>query len=100
MRKMLTTDGYDVFEEMLEIVSYLTYFSPAVSQQMWTLWPLMVGAMEDWALQYFENILVPMVGTEVQAHPSAWSVSSTFCSRKYYIFLYGRQSGVVRTTGC
>ena len=26
---------------------------------------------------------------------SAWSVSSTFCSRKYYVFLYGRQSGVV-----
>ena len=32
--------------------------------------------------------------------PLAWSVSSTFCSRKYYTFFYGRhQSGVVRTTG-
>jgi len=77
MRKMLTQEGYDVYEEVLEIISYMTYFSPAVSQQMWELWPLMVAALEDWAIQYFENVLVPMDnyisrGTETfLAHPTA-----------------------------
>jgi len=70
LTKMLTTDGQDVFEEVLELVSYITYFGPGVSQQMWQLWPLMVSAVEDWALQYFENVMVPMDnyisrGTEV-----------------------------------
>lgn len=62
---------------MLEIISYMTYFSPAVSPAMWELWPLMVGALQDWALQYFENVLVPLDnyisrGTETfLAHPAA-----------------------------
>ena len=33
MRKMLTQEGYDVYEEVLEICSYMTYFSPAVGQE-------------------------------------------------------------------
>ena len=76
MRKMLTQEGYDVYEEVLEIASYMTYFSPAVSPGMWELWPIMVHALQDWALQYFENVLVPMDnyisrGTETfLAHPT------------------------------
>ncbi|KAJ7538458.1 hypothetical protein O6H91_11G048900 [Diphasiastrum complanatum] len=60
MKKMLTTDGQDVFEEVLEIVSYMTYFSPSISLDMWSLWPLMIEAMDEWAIDYFENILVPL----------------------------------------
>ncbi|KAG0567157.1 hypothetical protein KC19_7G115500 [Ceratodon purpureus] len=60
MQRMLTTDGQDVFEEVLEIVSYMTYFSPVISPNMWSLWPLMVDAVQDWAIDYFENILVPL----------------------------------------
>jgi hypothetical protein len=60
MQRMLTTDGQDVFEEVLEIVSYMTYFSPVISLNMWSLWPLMVDAVQDWAIDYFENILVPL----------------------------------------
>ena len=33
MRKMLTQEGYDVYEEVLEICSYMTYFSPAVREE-------------------------------------------------------------------
>eukprot|EP00898_Chlorokybus_atmophyticus_P004844 jgi/Chlat1/5360/Chrsp35S05283 len=70
MTKMLTTDGQDVYEEVLEIVSYITYFSPTISPGMWGLWPLMADALDEWALDYFENILVPLDnyisrGTEV-----------------------------------
>jgi hypothetical protein len=45
----------DVFEEVLEIVSYMTYFSPVISLNMWSLWPLMVDAVQDWAIDYFES---------------------------------------------
>uniref|UniRef100_A0A1D1XYP0 Putative importin-7 n=1 Tax=Anthurium amnicola TaxID=1678845 RepID=A0A1D1XYP0_9ARAE len=60
MKRMLTTDGQDVFEEVLEIVSYMTFFSPTISLEMWSLWPLMMEALGDWAIDFFENILVPL----------------------------------------
>ncbi|GJM85010.1 hypothetical protein PR202_ga00737 [Eleusine coracana subsp. coracana] len=60
MRRMLTSDGQDVYEEVLEIVSYMTFFSPTISFDMWSLWPLMMEALNDWAIDFFENILVPL----------------------------------------
>ncbi|GAB2230170.1 hypothetical protein Drorol1_Dr00014427 [Drosera rotundifolia] len=60
LQRMLTTDGQEVLEEVLEIVSYMTFFSPTISLQMWSLWPLMVQALADWAIDYFSNILVPL----------------------------------------
>ncbi|ONK72530.1 uncharacterized protein A4U43_C04F20370 [Asparagus officinalis] len=60
MRRMLTTDGQEVFEEVLEIVSYMTFYSPTISLEMWSLWPLMMEALADWAIDFFENILVPL----------------------------------------
>lgn len=60
MQRMLTTDGQEVFEEVLEIVSYMTYFSENISLEMWSLWPLMMSALDDWAIDFFENILVPL----------------------------------------
>ncbi|GJN21056.1 hypothetical protein PR202_gb08502 [Eleusine coracana subsp. coracana] len=60
MRRMLTSDGQDVYEEVLEIVSYMTFFSPTISSDMWSLWPLMMEALNDWAIDFFENILVPL----------------------------------------
>ncbi|XP_057427481.1 importin beta-like SAD2 homolog isoform X2 [Lotus japonicus] len=60
MRRMLTTDGEEVFEEVLEIASYITFFSPSISLDMWSLWPLMMEALADWAIDFFPNILVPL----------------------------------------
>ncbi|KAE8723860.1 Importin beta-like SAD2 [Hibiscus syriacus] len=74
MQRMLTTDGQgkvitlnfflysfaEVFEEVLEIVSYMTFFSPTISLNMWSLWPLMIEALADWAIDFFPNILVPL----------------------------------------
>ncbi|KAL5059961.1 hypothetical protein RYX36_031565, partial [Vicia faba] len=60
MQKMLTTDGQEVFEEVLEIVSYMTFFSPSISLEMWTLWPVMMEVLADWAIDFFPNILVPL----------------------------------------
>ncbi|KAL2329682.1 hypothetical protein Fmac_017263 [Flemingia macrophylla] len=55
MRRMLTTDGQEVFEEVLEIVSYMTFFSPTISLEMWSLWPLMMEALADWAIDFFPS---------------------------------------------
>ncbi|TYH81910.1 hypothetical protein ES332_D02G018700v1 [Gossypium tomentosum] len=60
MQRMLTTDGQEVFEEVLEIVSYMTFFSPTISLEMWSLWPLMIETLADWAIDFFPNILVPL----------------------------------------
>ncbi|KAK4804484.1 hypothetical protein SAY86_004301 [Trapa natans] len=60
MRKMLTTDGQEVYEEVLEIASYMTFYLPTISLDMWTLWPLMMEALKDWAIDFFPNILVPL----------------------------------------
>ncbi|CAM8924430.1 unnamed protein product [Rhodiola kirilowii] len=60
LQKMLTTDGQEVFEEVLEIASYMTFFAPTISLGMWSLWPLMMSALSDWAIDFFPNILVPL----------------------------------------
>ena len=51
----------DLFEELLEIVGYITYYSPQISQEMWQVWPKMLAVLDNgWALQYFEHVLIPM----------------------------------------
>ncbi|KAK7295628.1 hypothetical protein RJT34_18539 [Clitoria ternatea] len=94
MRRMLTTDGQEVFEEVLEIVSYMTFFSPTISLDMWSLWPLMMEALADWAIDFFPNILVPLDnyvsrGTaqflackEPDYQQSLWNMISSFMSDK------------------
>ncbi|EIE23737.1 ARM repeat-containing protein [Coccomyxa subellipsoidea C-169] len=60
MQRLSSTEGQDVFEEVMEIVSYFTYFSPSISERMWTLWPQLVQCFHEWAIDYFENLLVPL----------------------------------------
>ncbi|KAK1425494.1 hypothetical protein QVD17_20846 [Tagetes erecta] len=60
MRRMLTTDGQEVFEEVLEILSYMTFFSPTISMEMWSIWPLLMEALAEWAIDFFPNIIVPL----------------------------------------
>lgn len=47
----------EVFEEVLEIVSYMTFFSPTISLDMWSLWPLMMEALADWAIDFFPSMI-------------------------------------------
>ncbi|KAK9818968.1 hypothetical protein WJX74_009075 [Apatococcus lobatus] len=39
LQKMCTSDGQDVFEEVLELLSYFTFFGPEISPRMWSLFP-------------------------------------------------------------
>lgn len=48
----------EVFEEVLEIVSYMTFFAPTISLDMWSLWPLMMEALSEWAIDFFSSELI------------------------------------------
>jgi hypothetical protein len=39
MKHMISSEGSDVMEEVLELVAYFTYYSPGISPAMWSLWP-------------------------------------------------------------
>ena len=83
LQKMIGDKGFDVFEEVLEILSYLSYFSPRLTPRLWELWPLMIATMDDWALQYFENLLIPLhnfisLGTEQFLAPGTSYVEDTY----------------------
>ena len=53
----------EVFEEVLEIVSYMTFFSPSISLDMWSLWPVMMEALADWAIDFFPSMVFNYVST-------------------------------------
>lgn len=60
LTRMLSTEGQDVFEEVLEMLSYLTYYGSGISDRLWALWPQIEAAVNEWAVDYWENILVPL----------------------------------------
>ena len=39
MKRMISSEGADVMEEVLELVAYFSYYSPAISSALWSLWP-------------------------------------------------------------
>ena len=39
MKRMISTEGADVMEEVLELVAYFSYYSPSISPALWSLWP-------------------------------------------------------------
>lgn len=68
--KMLKEDALDVFEDLMEMMSYFLYFSPSISTQMWGLLPRLHQAAMDWAGDFLEEMVVPLEnyiskGTEV-----------------------------------
>lgn len=46
--------------QVLEMLSYLTYYGPSISERLWGLWPQIEAAVNEWAVDYWENILVPL----------------------------------------
>lgn len=60
MQKLISTEGQDVFEDVLELLAYFTYFPPTVSDRLWSLWPQLHSCLLEWAIDYWEHILVPL----------------------------------------
>eukprot|EP01025_Chloroclados_australasicus_P041371 TRINITY_DN4379_c1_g1_i7.p1 TRINITY_DN4379_c1_g1~~TRINITY_DN4379_c1_g1_i7.p1 ORF type:complete len:611 (-),score=99.68 TRINITY_DN4379_c1_g1_i7:928-2580(-) len=56
--RMCSKEGQDVFEEVMELMAFFTYFSPEISERMWSFWPRLHQCLIEWAIDYFEDILV------------------------------------------
>lgn len=58
--RMLTEEGLDVYEEVLEILAYLTYYTPTVSDWAWRLFPRLVNNVTTFGADYFGDTLTPL----------------------------------------
>ncbi|GFH09661.1 importin N-terminal domain-containing protein [Haematococcus lacustris] len=58
--KLLSTDGQDVVEEVLEMLAYLTFFGPGITPKLWSTWPLMHAMLMDWAIDSWDSFLIPL----------------------------------------
>jgi len=60
LQKMISENGQDVFEEVLELLAYFTYCTPAISPRLWSLWEPMAACLNEWAIDFFESVLVAL----------------------------------------
>jgi hypothetical protein len=60
MFEMTSSRGQDVFEEVMDMASYFTYFMDPLPQRLWTLWPRIHESLMEWAIDYWDNILPPL----------------------------------------
>ncbi|GAX74708.1 hypothetical protein CEUSTIGMA_g2156.t1 [Chlamydomonas eustigma] len=61
MQKMISTEGQDIFEDVLETLAIFTYYNKqGISPRLWSLWPQIHACLLDWAIDYWENVLVPL----------------------------------------
>ena len=58
--QFLTLNGMDIIEELLEIITYITYYSPSISPRMWSLYPKILDCMSSWGTDFFQDF-VPVV---------------------------------------
>lgn len=56
----LSEFGMDVIEEQLELMTYITYYSPSISQRMWSLYPRILEIMPSWGSDFFQEF-VPVI---------------------------------------
>ena len=52
--------GEEYFEEMLEVISYLTFYQPTISARMWQVLPWLHSAFHSWAKDYINQMLPPL----------------------------------------
>jgi hypothetical protein len=48
LHRFCSSEGADVFEEVTQLITYLTYFGRGVSARMWGLYPKLLEALDDW----------------------------------------------------
>lgn len=60
MYEMTSSRGQDVFEEVMDMASYFTYFMTPIDPRLWGLWPRISACLGEWAIDYWDNILPPL----------------------------------------
>jgi len=65
-QNMFVEDRMDFFEDLLELLSLLVYFSGgqgtdiSISQELWSLYPQIFDAFNDWAFDFYTNLVPPI----------------------------------------
>jgi len=60
LKNAIDHEYIDYFEEIIRILTFLTFYGPVISQDVWSLFPLLVQAFHEWAYDFISNILIPM----------------------------------------
>ena len=42
------------------MLSFFTFYSAAISDRLWSLWPALHAVLLEWGIDYWENLLVPL----------------------------------------
>ncbi len=70
MKANISTDGQEVFEEVLEMLAYFTYFSDSISPRLWSLWP-QVGAAGQQGSRALPGMTVTAAAADTAAAAAA-----------------------------
>ncbi len=46
--------------QVLELLAYFTYCTPAITPRLWSLWEPMAACLNEWAVDFFESVLVAL----------------------------------------
>lgn len=60
LERYVSSEGEEVFEELMAIVTCLTYFAPEISPQLWNLYPRIIACLKEWAVDGFDSALLPL----------------------------------------
>ncbi|CAM9763151.1 unnamed protein product, partial [Phaeothamnion confervicola] len=62
LRLVLGNEGefIEYLENALDVVTYLTYYGPGISPDLWTLFPMIYDAFSNWAYDYITNMATPI----------------------------------------
>lgn len=50
----------EFLEETLKILSFITYYSPTISQNIWSLFPKLFNAIDSCGIDYISDLLTPL----------------------------------------
>lgn len=58
--KLLDDNSQELFEDVLDMISYLLYFGKSISARMWDLWPRLHHLLFAWAIEYYDFVYVSL----------------------------------------
>mmetsp|Transcript_35700 Transcript_35700/g.79404 ORF Transcript_35700/g.79404 Transcript_35700/m.79404 type:complete len:941 (+) Transcript_35700:266-3088(+) len=58
LQKMISVDGQDVMEMVLDMLAYINYYGKGISERLWSLWPQLEEAVCSWASDYWFNFII------------------------------------------
>jgi hypothetical protein len=53
-------DQLEYLENILEMLSYLTYYGQGISQEMWAYFPAIFYAFDNWAFDFIDTMVTPL----------------------------------------